>query len=125
MRKIAMPLLVLLLLAELVGAASASARPIHFQPGHTHARIWGYLRGIHSQALFYFYAHAGRHVRVKITGQGPTRGTVTYPNGQQNGSPGGVVFDEIVHQTGAYHLRVTESQMGSAWSGPFHVDVWR
>ncbi len=113
-----------LLMVGLVSAAGATT-PIVFRHGHTHARAYGTLHGIHSQALFYFHARSGQHVRVKITGQGPTRGVVTYPHGQQDGSPGGVVFDEDVNQTGRYHLRVTEDTMAEEWHGRLHVDVWR
>ena len=56
---------------------------------------------------------------------GPTRGVVTYPSGQQDGSTGGVVFDTRVNETGRYHLRVTESSMGTAWRGRVIVDVTR
>ena len=106
-------------------SASGAATPITFRHGHTHGHAYGRLRGIHDKARFTFHAHAGQHVKVKITGQGPTRGTVTSPGGQQDGSPGGVVFDDTVTQTGRYRLLVTESQMGDAWHGRVRVDVYR
>lgn len=114
-----------LFLTTLAGTAAAAPIPIRFRPGQHHARAVSRLRGIHDQALFVFSARSGQHVRVKITGQGPTRGVVTYPSGRQDGSPGGVVFDTTVNETGHYHLRVTESSMGTAWRGRVIVDVTR
>ena len=113
-----------LLFLAVVGTAGA-ATPITFRHGHAHAHAYGILRGIHSKARFTFHVRAGQHVRVKITGQGPTRGIVTSPQGQQDGSPGGVVFDDTVTQTGRYRLLVTEDSMAEAWHGRVRVDVWR
>lgn len=113
-----------LFLLAAVGTAGA-ATPITFRHGQTHAYAYGRLRGIHSQARFTFHAHMGQHVKVKVTGRGPTRGVVTSPQGQQDGSPGGVVFDETVTQTGRYRLLVTEDSMAEAWHGRVRVDVWR
>ena len=107
-----------------IGTASA-ATPITFRHGHTHGHAYGRLLGIHNRARFTFHAHTGQHVKVKITGQGPTRGTVTSPGGQQDGSPGGVVFDDTVTQTGRYRLLVTEDTMAEAWHGRVRVDVYR
>lgn len=111
-----------LLLLATISTAGAST-PITFRHGHGHA--YGNLRGIHDKARFTFHAHAGQHVKVKITGQGPTRGIVTSPGGQQDGSPGGVVFDSAVTQTGRYRLIVTEDSMAQAWRGRVRVDVRR
>ena len=106
-------------------SAGRAATPITFQHGQTQAHAYGHLQGIHSVAHFYFRARAGQHVKVEITGRGPTRGVVTTPGGQQDGSPGGVVFDDTVTQTGRYRLRVTEDTMAEAWHGRVRVDVWR
>jgi hypothetical protein len=108
-----------------IATAAGAAIPINFPPGSTHGRGHGYMHNIHSVVMFTFRCHAGRHVRVNVVGHGPTRGIVVFPNGQQDGSPGGVVFDEQVHQTGLYHIRVTEDSMAEQWHGKVTVYVTR
>jgi hypothetical protein len=66
-------------------------------------------------------ARAGQQMIVWIVGRGPTRGVVYFPNGQQDGQPGGRVFDGSLPVTGTYRIRVTEDSMAEAWSG--RVDV--
>jgi hypothetical protein len=109
----------------LMSSASAQKAPvrIYFEPGATRARVTGYLRGIKDEAVFVLRAKAGQHMRVDIRGRGPTRGIVMFPNGQQDGSPGGVVFDGTLPVTGDYRIRVTESSMANAWSGSFTLVI--
>jgi hypothetical protein len=116
----------LLAVAAIAGPAGAAAAiPVRFPTGSTHGRGSGYLHNIHSVNIFTFRCRAGRHVRVNVVGHGPTRGIVVFPNGQQDGSPGGVVFDATVSQTGLYHLRVTEDSMAEQWHGKVTVFVTR
>ncbi|MFS8085988.1 MAG: hypothetical protein ACMG6H_10190, partial [Acidobacteriota bacterium] len=77
----------------LMSAAQAQkpAQRVSFARGATVARARGYLRGVRDEALFVLRAKAGQHMRVEISGRGPTRGVVTFPSGKQDGSPGGVV----------------------------------
>ena len=98
-------------------------RRIYFARGATEARAAGYLRGIRDEAFFVLRAQAGQHMRVEIRGRGATRGVVTFPNGEQDGSPGGVVFDGILPATGDYAIRVTESSMANAWAGTFTLII--
>ena len=103
--------------------AQKAPRRIYFARGATEARGAGYLRGIRDEAVFVLRAQAGQHMRVEIRGRGPTRGVVTFPNGEQDGSPGGVVFDGILPATGDYRIRVTESNMANAWTGTFTLII--
>ena len=103
--------------------AQKAPRRIYFARGATEARAAGYLRGIRDEAVFVLRAQAGQHMRVEIRGRGATRGVVTFPNGEQDGSPGGVVFDGILPATGDYRIRVTESNMANAWTGTFILIV--
>ena len=96
---------------------------IYFERGATRARVTGYLRGIKDEAFFVLRAKAGQHMRVDIRGRSATRGIVMFPNGQQDGAPGGVVFDGPLPVTGDYRIRVTESSMANAWSGNFTLIV--
>jgi len=96
---------------------------ISFARGATVARANGYLRGIRDEAWFVLRAGAGQHMRVEINGRGATRGMVTFPSGEGEGGPGGVVFDGILPDTGDYRIRVTESSMAEAWRGSFVLKV--
>src|ERR1700704_129875 len=108
-----------------ISSASAQKAPqrVYFARGATEARAAGYLRGIRGEVVFVLRAKAGQHMRVDIRGRGATRGMVIFPDGQQDGAPGGVVFDGILPVTGDYRIRVTESSMANAWSGPFTVII--
>ena len=115
-----------LLAAWLAGTTAAGAAiPIHFPPGSTHGRGHGFLRRVGDQNTFVFRARAGQHLRVNIVGRGPTRGVVSFPGGGQDGSPGGVVYDDRAPRTGRYHVRVTEDSMAEQWRGPVTVYVTR
>lgn len=96
---------------------------IYFARGATRASARGYLRGVNDQALFVLRAKAGQHMRVEISGRGATRGVVIFPSGNQDGGPGGVVFDDNLNESGDYRIRVTESSMANAWRGSFTVRI--
>jgi hypothetical protein len=110
------------LIAYASSAAGAQTR-IYFARGATRATVRGYLRGINDEAVYLLRAKAGQHMRVEIRGRGATRGVVTFPSGGQDGSPGGVVFDGIIPDTGDYRIRVTESSMAEAWRGSFTLII--
>ncbi len=114
-----------LLVAFLPAPPAGAAIPVRFAHGHATGVGHGFLRGIRAQQTFWFRARSGQHVRVNVVGGGPTRGVVLFPHGGQDGSPGGVVFDDTVHQTGRYRIRVTEDTMAEAWHGPARVYVTR
>jgi hypothetical protein len=105
------------------GATVCAQTRVYFARGATRATVRGYLRGIRDEANFVLRAKAGQHMRVEIRGRGATRGTVTFPSGQGDGQPGGVIFDGILPDTGDYGIRVTESSMANAWSGSFTVII--
>lgn len=109
-------------LALLPSNVKAQTR-IYFARGATRATVRGYLRGMRDEATFVLRAKAGQHMRVEIKGQGATRGMVTFPSGQGDGGPGGVVFDGILPDTGDYGIRVTESSMANAWRGRFTLII--
>ena len=96
---------------------------VYFARGATRATVRGYLNGIHDEANFVLRAKAGQHMRVNIRGRGATRGMVTFPSGQGDGGPGGVIFDGILPDTGDYGIRVTESSMANPWRGSFTVVI--
>jgi hypothetical protein len=103
-------------------AINAQTR-VHFARGATRATVRGYLRGARDEANFVLRAKAGQHMRIEIKGRGATGGTVTFPSGQADGQPGGVIFDGLLPDTGDYGIRVTESMRADSWRGAFTVII--
>ncbi len=101
----------------------SSACPIRitFAAGAYSGQAHAQLTGITSQRWFVVHARAGQTMVVVVEGRGPTRGVVYFPSGKSVGQPGGRVFDGVLPASGDYRIKVTESQMGQAWSG--RVDV--
>ena len=95
--------------------------PITFGLGSYTAQASTTLSGMGDARWFVVQARAGQSMVVVVKGAGATRGTVYLPAGGFEGQPGGRVFDEVLPSTGGYRIRVTESPMGSVWSG--RVDV--
>ncbi len=112
-----------LLVSQIIWASTAVDKRIRFKKGQTVACVKGNLRHIHDAAYFVLRARAGQHMRIEITGKGPTRGVVTFPSGKQDGGPGGIIFDDDLTETGDYRIRVTESSMGEEWKGSFSLKV--
>jgi hypothetical protein len=107
----------------LMSLATFAQTRVYFARGATRATARGYLRGIRDEANFVLRAKAGQHMRVEIRGRGATRGMVTFPSGQSDGQPGGVIFDGILPDTGDYRISVSESSMADPWRGSFTVTI--
>jgi hypothetical protein len=105
------------------GQTKRAPRRIVFARGTTVARASGYMRHMHDELWFVLRAVAGQHMRVEINGAGPTRGVVVFPSGKEDGGPGGIIFNDLIDETGDYKIRVTESSMANAWRGHFTVSV--
>lgn len=55
------------------------------------------------------YARAGQSMKVTITPLAPdmpTQGHIVFPSGQQDGGPGGIIFDDKLSEEGRYEIRV-------------------
>jgi len=115
--------LVLAALAAAPAQARKAPRRIVFARGATVASGRGYLRGIRDEAWFVLRVKSGQHLRIEIAGKGPTRGSVVFPSGKQDGGPGGVIYDGFIDESGNYKIRVTESSMAEAWRGHFTLTV--
>ena len=94
-----------------VAGHSACPMVITFALGAYTAQRSSRLTGVSDQKWFVLHARANQHLIVWVVGAGATRGTVLFPNGQQDGQPGGEVFDGILPVSGNYRIRVTESPM--------------
>jgi hypothetical protein len=103
-----------------IGSSTCPIR-IAFRPGAYSGQGTSWLSGLSSSKWFVVRARAGQTMIVIVKGAGATRGIVYFPNGHHEGQPGGRVFDGLLPRSGDYRIRVSESLMGSAWSG--RVDV--
>ena len=110
-------------LIALTSLATFAQTRVYFARGATRATARGYLRGIRDEANFVLRAKAGQHMRVEIRGRGATRGMVTFPSGQGDGQPGGVIFDGNLPDNGDYRISVSESSMADPWRGNFTVII--
>jgi hypothetical protein len=55
------------------------------------------------------YARTGQTMKVTITPLTPgmpTQGHIVFPSGQQDGGPGGVIFDDRLSEEGRYEIHV-------------------
>lgn len=109
--------------SAVVAQKQKAPRRIVFGRGATVATVRGNLRGIKDEAWFVLRARSGQHMRIDISGKGPTRGVVTFPSGKQDGGPGGVIYDGFIDESGDYKIRVTESSMAEPWRGRFTLTV--
>jgi len=107
---------------ELYGGA-ANDRSLVFKAGQTRALARGRITRSDDQVCFLLRCREGQHLKVRIMPQGTllTSGHVTSPSGKSDGGPGGVVFDEALHETGVYRICVEPRQQSR--SGTFHLEV--
>ena len=103
------------------GPVAAAPRRIHVPHGHGTVFVHGHLRGFHSRARFVLHARRGRTLTLSMVRGGPTVIMLRFPNGQQDGAPGGV--EDVLPQTGDYRITLTEHRMGDPWNGPFTLKV--
>jgi hypothetical protein len=118
--------LALIIAGAAVGAYAQTERApqrIKFARRATVARVSGYLSGVRDEKWFVLRAQANQHVRIEIKGRGATRGVLIFPSGKQDGGPGGIIFDDVIDESGDYRIRVTESSMANAWRGRFNVTI--
>ena len=109
--------------AACTSGSSACPIRITFRSGAYSGQGTSTLSGISSTRWFVVRARAGQTMIVIVEGAGATRGTVYFPNGKHEGQPGGRIFDGPLPASGDYRIKVSESTMGSAWSGRVSVLV--
>lgn len=107
----------------LTAASGESLRKIKLPPPGKSIRIAGKLRSLEDHREFVFHGVGGAKVKVTLSGAGPLRGVVIFPSGEQEGGPGGAILDQPLPETGQYRLKVSESTMGEAWDGAFHIEI--
>jgi hypothetical protein len=118
-------ILILAIAAALVqvSARGETGRRIKLPAAGKSARIAGEIHGVEEKREFTFNALKGTKLKIELSGDGPLRGQVTFPSGNYTGSPGGIILDEVLQESGRYQLEVRESPMGEAWNGAFRVTI--
>ena len=109
--------------ATSTNAPSSAETRIVFKRGAIEAVAYGELTKIDDQVRFVVRARSGQQMRLIVDADGPTRGFVTFPSGEEVGSPGHTFFDDTLSGDGDYHIRITESPMGEGWSGKITLHV--
>jgi hypothetical protein len=101
----------------------SSALRIQFARGSTVATIIDSLSGMEDHAYFTFDAKANQHATLTIQGRGATAAVVIFPDGSQEGGPGGIIFDGRLPASGKSTIRVFEHQMAEAWKGKYTLTL--
>jgi len=96
---------------------------IVFNRGAIESEAHGKLTSMSDQLRFVVRARAKQHMLLSVDAPGATRGFVTFPNGEEAGSPGAVFFDDALPADGDYRIRITESPMGEEWQGSVTLHV--
>ena len=104
-------------------APSAAETRIVFKRGAIEAVARSALTKMDDEVRFVIRAKSGQRMRLIVDAEGPTRGFVTFPNGDEVGSPGDNFFDDTLPAGGDYHIKITESKMAEAWSGKITLHV--
>lgn len=80
----------------------------------------GYLKNKGDRAMFVVKAEAGYRMKASIIDvetpdeEGPVMiGYVTSPNGDEEGNPGGLFFDEVLKETGDYKIAIKQNEAKS------------
>lgn len=81
------------------------------------------LYGGKDHAYFVFDARKDQHVTIRVSGDGATGATVAFPNGTQEGGPGGMIFDGPLPTSGRSTIKVFEHLMGNEWKGRMTISI--
>jgi hypothetical protein len=122
-RAIGLAMLIAVVLTTPINAPAAAETRIVFKRGAIDAVVRGALTKMGDQVRFVVRASSGQQMRLVVDADGPTRGFVTFPNGDESGSPGSDFFDDTLPADGDYHIKITESPMGEGWSGKITLHV--
>ena len=114
----------LLLSATLIGVSANSAlakssdTPIHFAKGAISSTVTGKLRPNENERWYRFDANSGQYAIINIaplagTPETANVGVLHMPNGTQDGSKGGIIYQGCLPTTGKYRLRIARNLMAT------------
>ena len=114
----------LLLSATLIGVSANSAlakssdTPIHFAKGAISSTVTGKLRPNENERWYSFDANSGQYAIINIaplagTPETANVGVLHMPNGTQDGTKGGIIYQGCLPATGEYRLRIARNLMAT------------
>lgn len=114
----------LLLSAPLIGVSANSTlaesgdTPIHFASGQVSARIGGELSPKENEHWYQFDATSWQYALINISPRAGTPetanvGVLHLPNGSQDGTKGGIIYQGCLPATGTYRLRIARNLMAT------------
>jgi hypothetical protein len=113
-------------LAQTHGKATPPVR-IRFTVGAISAQVRGRFTPANERVRYVIKARKGDHMVVNIipVTRGLTMaGTVSFPSGQGDGGPGGIIMNSDLDESGDYTVEVNQHTMGSNYkSGSFILEV--
>jgi hypothetical protein len=105
--------LALLFAASAVASTDAPAHRIVFKRGAVTADVGGRLTGMGDTLRYVLKARAGQHMQISMKADGATRGSISFPNGDEEGGPD-LDFDGILPADGDYLVTINENPMGES-----------
>ena len=114
----------LLLSATLIGVSANSAlakssdTPIHFAKGAISSTVTGKLRPNENERWYRFDASSWQYAIINIaplagTPETANVGVLHMPNGTQDGTKGGIIYQGCLPATGEYRLRIARNLMAT------------
>ena len=114
----------LLLSATLIGVSANSAlaknsdTPIHFSKGAISSTVTGKLKPNENERWYRFDANSGQYAIINIaplagTPETANVGVLHMPNGTQDGTKGGIIYQGCLPATGEYRLRIARNLMAT------------
>ena len=114
----------LLLSATLIGVSANSAlakssdTSIHFAKGAISSTVTGKLKPNENERWYRFDANSGQYAIINIaplagTPETANVGVLHMPNGTQDGTKGGIIYQGCLPATGEYRLRIARNLMAT------------
>lgn len=114
----------LLLSATLIGVSANSAlakssdSPIHFSKGAISSTVTGKLKPNENERWYSFDANSCQYTIINIaplagTPETANVGVLHMPNGTQDGTKGGIIYQGCLPATGKYRLRIARNLMAT------------
>ena len=114
----------LLLSVTLIGVSANSAlakssdSPIHFAKGAISSTVTGKLKPNENERWYRFDANSGQYTIINIaplagTPETANVGVLHMPNGTQDGTKGGIIYQGCLPATGEYRLRIARNLMAT------------
>lgn len=98
--------------------ANTSDTPIHFDRGHVSTTVTGTLNPKQNKHWYQFSAAKGQYALINIaplvgTLETANVGVLHMPNGTQEGTKGGIIYQGCLPKSGKYRLRIARNLMAT------------